>query len=279
MLEIHFLRVAHGDCTIIRAHGRVTMIDINTEKPPGVESDALDYLDAHFPGQSLHRYIQAHLEPDHMRGLARLLAHRRVRYAWIPVENDNHMLHPNAAELDDCAGYHRLRRGLQADTTTINPMAGRACEALDRFDLEGWSIVMPDETVAGYARYGEFAPPSYIMALDYAGVRVILGGEVRRALWQRAVRDRALDLPCAVLRASHPLRTPEIGYNALPHNPALDLMRPAQVVLTADPACRAEVEQAYRSRGAEIIWLDQAAAVVLAVQPDGARQFSITPIA
>jgi hypothetical protein len=55
-------------------------------------------------------------------------------------------------------------------------------------------------------------------------------------------------------------------------------MRPAQVVLSADPACRTEAERAYRQRGAEVIWLDQASAVVLRVEADGTRQFTVNPV-
>jgi hypothetical protein len=278
MLEIHFLRTLHGDCTIVRTHGRVTMIDINTEALPGIRANALQYLDVHFPGQTLHRYIQAHLELDHMRGLTALLERRRIKYAWIPIEYDHHTHHVDEADAADWATYDRLRRGRVSGTQTVFPVAERDSILLDRFELEGWSIVAPDRTLADTSKYGGFAPPSYIMTLDYAGVRVMLGGEVRLPLWRRAVRDCSRDLPCTILRASHPIRTPEIDYDAQPYAPALDLMRPAQVVLSADPACRAEAERAYRQRGAEVIWLDQASAVVLRVEADGTRQFTVNPV-
>jgi hypothetical protein len=278
MLEIHFLRVLHGDCTIIRTRGRVTMIDINTEALPGTQANALDYLDAHFPGQTLHRYIQAHIEHDHMRGLAALLARRRVKYAWIPMEYEASTRHHDEAEAADVASFDRLRRGRVTDTQTVFPVAEQDTILPDRYELEGWSIIMPSRSLVEMSRYGEVAPPSYIMALTYAGVRVTLGGEVRLPLWRKAVRDCGRDLPCTILRASHPIRTPEIGYNAQPYAPALDLMRPAQVVLSADPACRTEAEQAYRQRGAEVIWLDQASAVVLRVEADGTTQFTVNPV-
>jgi hypothetical protein len=278
MLEIHFLRVLHGDSTIVRVHGRVTMIDINTEAVPGMQANVLDYLDAHFPGQTLHRYIQAHLELDHMRGLAALLARRRIKYAWIPLEFDQYSHHPDEAEAADWDSHDRLRRGRVPGSETVFPTSEQDTALLDRFDLEGWSIVMPDRNLVEQSRYGEIAPPSYIMALAYAGVRVMLGGEVRQPLWRRAVKNRSRNLPCTILRASHPIRTPEIGYDAQPYAPALDLMRPAQVVLSADPACRSEAERAYRQRGAEVIWLDQASAVVLRVEADGTTRFTVNPL-
>ena len=277
MLEIHFLGTAQGDCTIIRSRGRVTMIDINTPTQPG-QPNALDYLDAHFPGPNLHRYIQAHLEFDHMRGLGQLLARRRVRYAWLPLEFDGGWARPDEDEAAEWASYDRLRRGRVVETQTMFPVSDQISATLDRFDLEGWSIVMPDETAVEQCRYGGIAPPSYIMAMDYAGVRVLLGGEVRRQLWQRAVRNSSEDLPRTVLRANHLIRTPEIGYDAQPYEPALNLLWPAQVVLSADPTCRAEAEQAYRNRGAEVIWLNQGSAVVLRVDADGTRRFSVNPI-
>jgi hypothetical protein len=254
------------------------MIDINTEALAGTQANALQYLDAHFPGQTLHRYIQAHLELDHMRGLTALLARRRIKYVWIPLEYEPYTYHPDEADAEDWASYDRLRRGRVTDTQTVFPVAEMDTILLDRFDLEGWSIVEPDRSLVEIIKHGGVAPPSYIMALTYAGVRVMLGGEVRLPLWRRAVRDCSRDLPCTILRASHPVRTPEIDYDAQPYAPALDLMRPAQVVLSADPACRTEAERAYRQRGAEVIWLDQASAVVLRVEADGTRQFTVNPV-
>jgi hypothetical protein len=278
VLEIHFLRVTHGNCTIIRAHGRMTMIDINTDPLPGRQANSLDYLDAHFPGQTLHRYIQAHLELDHMHGLTELLARRRIKYAWFPLEGDALPHHPDDADAAEWASYDRLLRGRVADTQAVFPVAEQDRALLERFDLEGWSIVMPTRGLVELCQAADgIAPPSYIMAVDYAGVRVLLGGEVRQPLWRRAVRDRSRQLPCTILSASHPVRTPEFGYDARPYAPALDIMRPAQVVLSADPANRAEAEQAYRQRGAEVIWLDQASAVVLRVAADGATHFTVSP--
>ncbi len=278
MLEIHFLRTLHGDCTIVRVRGRVTMIDINTEALPGIEENALQYLDAHFPNQTIYRYIQAHLELDHMRGLNALLARRRIKYAWIPLESEQHTYHPDEAEVADWGSYDRLRRGQVAETQTLFPVAERDTKVLDRYELEGWSIIAPDRSLAEMAKYGDFAPPSYIMALDYAGARVMLGGEVRLPLWRRAVRDCGRDLCCTILRASHPIRTPEIDYDAQPYAPALDLMRPAQVGPSADPGCRDEAERAYLQRGAEVIWLDQASSVVVRVEADGATRFTVNPV-
>jgi competence protein ComEC len=107
-LEIHFLNVGHGDCTVIDLpSGRLMMIDINNSKSlPDDDVEALaenkgmstfefsrarslaksgtaswedyyrsllvdpaDYYTTHFSGRSIFRYIQTHPDMDHMGGL------------------------------------------------------------------------------------------------------------------------------------------------------------------------------------------------------------------
>ncbi len=109
-LEIHFLNVGHGDCTIIKfPSGRVMMIDINNSKTlpdddvvalaesAGVSMwdfrnqsrviagstrswegyyesllvDPAEYFKVHFPNESVFRYVQTHPDLDHMSGLHR----------------------------------------------------------------------------------------------------------------------------------------------------------------------------------------------------------------
>ncbi|UKD53646.1 hypothetical protein L3Q65_38035 [Amycolatopsis sp. FU40] len=105
-LEIHFLNVGHGDCTMIKfPSGRVMMIDINNSKSlPDEDIDALaeemnlsrfqfktlyksagrtweqyyesmlvdpvDYFNENFSGESVFRYVQSHPDMDHMNGLS-----------------------------------------------------------------------------------------------------------------------------------------------------------------------------------------------------------------
>ena len=106
-VQIHFLNVGHGDCTIIEhGSGNLTMIDINNGE--GIDFDSLTelanahrvkidlgyllapipalgaagyntgltdpvtFLQQNYPGRKIFRYIQTHPDLDHMRGLAAL---------------------------------------------------------------------------------------------------------------------------------------------------------------------------------------------------------------
>jgi beta-lactamase superfamily II metal-dependent hydrolase len=130
-LEIHFLNVGHGDCTIVKfPSGRIMMIDINNSKtlPDGdvvalAESkgvsawefrhgvalevreswedyyksllvDPAEYFEARFPGESVFRYVQTHPDLDHMGGL-----HRFFWQDKIGLENFWDVAH--AKELDE----------------------------------------------------------------------------------------------------------------------------------------------------------------------------------
>ncbi|MGA5305931.1 ComEC/Rec2 family competence protein [Nucisporomicrobium flavum] len=115
-LEIHFLNVGHGDCTIIKfPSGRIMMIDINNSntlpeddvvalaESKGMSTwafrnqvtleakrswedyyksllvDPAEYFNVHFPGESVFRYVQTHPDLDHMSGLHRFFWQDRIR--------------------------------------------------------------------------------------------------------------------------------------------------------------------------------------------------------
>lgn len=119
-LNIHFLNVGHGDCTIIEhPSGRISMIDINNSQSlPETDVDALahqqglslnafrasgfgpqgfrtwedyyrsllvdptEWYQQRFGGRSVFRYIQTHPDMDHMSGLHRFFYQERI-----PIEN------------------------------------------------------------------------------------------------------------------------------------------------------------------------------------------------
>jgi competence protein ComEC len=117
-LEVHFLNVGHGDCTLVEfPSGRLAMIDINNSKtlPTGDEAalaahagvplsvfrgaglsrsaiptrswedyyrsllvDPYDYFSTTFPGRGLFRYIQTHPDLDHLSGLHNFFIDKKV---------------------------------------------------------------------------------------------------------------------------------------------------------------------------------------------------------
>ena len=275
VLEMHFLRVARGDCTIIRHRsGRLTMVDINTESPPTGCVTALDYLDAHFPGDTLHRYVQAHQDLEHMRGLTELLTRRRVRYVWFPGMSTSWPHADTEADKMELTTYARLIGEKVAGVQVIAPVAGQDLDTLDRYRFEGLSVVMPTRDLAGLCRAAEGVPPaSYILAWDHGGVRVLLAGEVQRGIWKTALRGRTEPLACTILQASHAINGHVLDHDTAPYGIAISTMGPSHVVLSSDPRCEAEAAQAYRTRGANVISLNQAAAVILRISATGEIAF------
>lgn len=112
-LDIHFLNVGHGDCTIVVfPSGNLTMIDINNsmalsdddelelaaQKGITLESfrkaafgkvsweeyyksllvDPTEYFQEKFEGKGLFRYIQTHPDMDHMSGLCRFFWEEKI---------------------------------------------------------------------------------------------------------------------------------------------------------------------------------------------------------
>jgi hypothetical protein len=256
------------------------MVDINTEPMSDGWVHPLDYLDMHFPGDTLHRYVQAHVNLDHMRGLSELLSRRKVRYVWLPAGGE---AAPRGAEGPDAAersAYDRLCRGDMAGVQVLSPASRQDPGSIDRYWLEGLSVVAPSRDLMELSRVADgVAPTSYMLGMDYQGVRVLLAGQVRSEMWPATVRDRGNMLRCTILYASHPLNDAERRFNAQPYGPGLDLMRPSQVVLSTDPRCETEVTQAYRDRRAEVISLDRSPVVILRIDSTGKRTFECGPAA
>jgi hypothetical protein len=279
VLEMHFLRVARGDCTIIRHRsGRLTMVDINTESPPTGCVTPLDYLDAHFPGDTLHRYVQAHQDLEHMRGLTELLTRRKVRYVWFPGQSTSWPHAETAQDKMDLATYARLIGEKVAGVQVVAPVAGQDLDTLDRYRFEGLSVVMPTRDLAALCRVAQGVPPaSYILAWDHGGVRVLLAGEVQQGVWKAALRGRTESLACTILQASHAIDDCNFDHSSKPYGIAISTMGPSHVVLSSDPKCEAEAMQAYQARGANVISLNQAAAVILRISGTGEITFECRP--
>ena len=256
------------------------MVDINTDPMPIGWVHPLDYLDTHFPGDTLHRYVRAHVDLDDMRGLSELLSRRKVRYIWLPAGSEAAPRGASGSDGAERSTYNRLCRGDVAGVQVISPTSRQDPGSIDRYWLEGLSVVMPTRGLMELARVAEgVAPPSYILPMDYQGIRVLLAGQVRHEMWPPAVRDQAETLRCTILCASHPLSDVELGFNAQPYGPGLDLMRPSQVLLSSDPRCETDVTRAYRDRGAKVISLNQSPLVILRIDSTGERTIECGPAA
>ena len=153
MIEIHFLNVGHGDCSLIYHESkRITMIDINN----GIEIDAesakelneyypkgivwpwmsglsesrllrekgydieltnpIAYLKEKYPNKEVFRYIQSHPDLDHMRGLVGLNKEAISITNFWDTEHDREPELVTQADEDEWKEYQSYRDGSKGIT-------------------------------------------------------------------------------------------------------------------------------------------------------------------
>lgn len=231
--------------------------------------DPLAYLDGYFPGQAVHRYIQTHPDLDHMRGLARLMGQRRVLNFWHPGDTKPTPRFTSDEDRADWNEQRGVRQGKYNNVTVLSPEPGQVGafwwqEQGTSLDGDGIQVLSPTRQFASQCnRSGKSNDISFVLAVHYAGRRIILGGDAEQDAWQDMVHRYGSGLSCTVLKASHHGR--DSGFDAN----AVRLMKPRQVVLSVGKKPETDAHRRYRDLGAEVLSTRKHGTLVLRVWPDG----------
>lgn len=182
-LQLHFLNVGHGDCTIVDfPSGHLTMIDVNRSKSlpmddeialarsqglslksfrtaaPGHVSwesyyqsmlvDPAEYLASKFPGRMIFRYIQTHPDMDHMSGLCRIFWQDDVSLAnfWdVPNTRTRSEADFDGGRFDwnDWLVYRRMQKGLVQDGDEHVVINATQGDRRNYWNGDGISILSP----------------------------------------------------------------------------------------------------------------------------------------
>ena len=279
LVNIHFLNVGHGDCTIIeQASGNLTMIDINNGQ--GVDMDSLTelaveqgisvdlsflispipslhksgyyasltdpvaFLQQIYPGRSIFRYIQTHPDLDHMRGLTALgEAGIDIVNFWDTCHNKNPDLRPE--DEADWREYQAIRLGHRGATVLqLNRGAQNKFWNVDEFGYnggDGIQILSPFSELTTWANARDNSNElSYVIWLTHAGRCVIFGGDAEEKSWEAIVDHYGTELKCDLLKASHHGR--DSGY----HQPAAMLMKPDLTVVPVGKKPNTDASNKYR---------------------------------
>lgn len=240
--------------------------------PAAYRSDLVDpiaYLDRFFPNEPIHRYIQTHPDLDHMRGLARLLRSRAVVNFWHPQDAKATPTFRGADDQADWNAYQSVRAGRYPSINVLSPAAGiqGAFWPHERDGLpggDGIQVLSPTQDLVTWCNSrNESNDISYVVALDYGGRRIVLGGDAEATAWQHMVDRYGQSLSCWVLKASHHGRAS--GY----HGPALDMLAPANVIVSVGKKPDTDAHAKYKRRGADVRSTRRHGTIVLSVLPDG----------
>jgi competence protein ComEC len=265
VLTVRFFNVGHGECTLIEHHsGRLTMVDINTshdydwntrqEILAGVGgtvgaasrslaeaaaldeaqrelTDPVDYLERHYAGRQLFRFILTHPDLDHMRGLKRL--REKVGFAnfWDVRHTKAQPTFRGDNDREEWDHYQQLRSGKFGLTPRFYDRGDeKFAFARDENQLgngDNIEILSPTPALVDACNRAETSNNlSYVLRFRHANRTVLLTGDVEEDAWTDLETVYINSLKSDFLQASHHGR--DSGF----HASSLKLIAPRVVVVS-----------------------------------------------
>lgn len=254
-VELHFLNVGSGDCTIIyfptrtRKDGRekterIMMVDIYHHDDHPDYQNVIDYYKANFkkPDGSpkpIFRFVCSHPHQDHICGLEKLLDEEKIEilnfwdldHSFEPEDFEGHPTHE-----DDWKAYKKLG-GKDHSCTTIITTRESEPKQFWNDDEDRIAVLSPSKALIKNAHYTEDGKKrerveidemSYALSIKVNDRRIILAGDGRATpVWSDIYENCKNDLKnCSVLKAGHH------GQEASFHEEAVKLMNPAIIIFS-----------------------------------------------
>lgn len=209
MLKVHFLNVGKGNCVVVKfPSGRLTMVDIDNSRIDDENEtlqDPIEFLDTHYPNESVFRFILTHPDMDHMSGLHELSKKRTIVNFW-DIE------HSKEVDLDSMAlggysksdwlAYEKLRN------SKSEPMALKLLhntEAKSYWKEDRITIISPSPKMIKLAEETEeYNHGSYVLMIEHEGIKILLGGDATKEAWKQILANHGEDaLKADVFLAPH----------------------------------------------------------------------------
>lgn len=210
-------------------------------------TNPIEFLKKAYPNRAIWRYVQTHPDLDHMRGLAALSSDFVIHNFWDTANNKVITEFKNDADKEDWSAYQSLRNGRPG--TRILKLTRDQSGIFYNEEPEGVAggdsirILAPSPTLTTKANETDCSNlHSYVLAVEHAGTRVVLGGDADVEAWESiAAHYGAAALDCTVLKASHHGR--ESGYSEY----AVNLMSPACVVVSVGKKPDTDAHNLYKT--------------------------------
>ncbi len=281
-IDIHFLNVGAGDCTIVyfperttpdgkTKEERIMMVDINHHESHGEYEHVIDYYKRLFHNTNgsvkpIFRFVCTHPHQDHICGLRKLLDDADIRilnfwdlaHSFVPEDFDHHPTHK-----DDWNAYETLR-GTDSPSTVIRTSREDDPRQYWCDDEDRISVLSPCKDLTQHAHYkddGTKRDPAdveidemcYGLMIKVNERKVILPADGRTTPFWDDIYAKCGSMieNCAVLKAGHH------GHEASFHEQAVKLMAPKLIVFSnsedQDAANGAEESYAQAVPGAKIL--------------------------
>lgn len=232
MLKVHFLNVGKGNCTIVEfPSGRLTMVDIDNSRiydDDDVLTDPVDYFLSKFKDQSLFRFILTHPDMDHLSGLNEFTKKVSIGNFWDTDHNKSFAdedWEGSPYDKKDWDKYLLLRKS-EKDPKALQLYRDAIADCC--WTQDGITILSPSSTLVKLANESEeYNHLSYVLRIEYAGVKVILGGDASTEAWDEIYNHyKAEFLKADIFLAPHHGSSNNI------HEDAFDAISPDYVVVS-----------------------------------------------
>jgi len=214
MLKIHFLNVGKGNCTIIEfPSDRLSMIDIDNSRISDDNetlTDPVGYFTDKFGNRSIFRFILTHPDMDHMSGLDELAKKVSIFNFWDTEHNktiDEGEWRNSPYNREDWKRYQVFRESPE------NPKCLRLLRNATAdccWTQDGIRVLSPSAHMIKLSAHAADDDPekyhhlSYVLLLNYAGVKVLFGGDASVDAWEDIAEEcGAQSLKADIFLAPH----------------------------------------------------------------------------
>jgi len=215
--EFHFINVGKGNCVVIDfPSGHLSVVDIDDSRAISASekvamelsqkakpNDPIDYILDNFPGDEIFRFILTHPDMDHMSGIKTLFNKKYVRNFWhVPEDKPDPGNWENSPyDKSDWEFYQSLKNGKVNNVTVVNPLRNATADCC--WVQDGIRILSPSKALMETAEESEeYDNLSYVLQINYNGIRVMLTGDASKAALDDIVANyKANGLQSSVLLA------------------------------------------------------------------------------
>ena len=184
------------------------MVDIDDSRiddDDDVLTDPVDYYSRKFNNQSLFRFILTHPDMDHLSGLNEFSKKVPITNFWDTDNNKSFSdedWEGSPYDKNDWDKYQALRKS-QTDPKSLQLHRDDTAECC--WTQDGITILSPSPSLVRLANESEeYNHLSYVLRIEYAGVKVILGGDASKEAWDEIYKHYKNDfLKADILLAPH----------------------------------------------------------------------------
>jgi competence protein ComEC len=242
------------------------------EVAKGEVTDPVAFMQKHYSGRRLWRFILTHPDLDHMRGIKRLYETIGFNNFWDTAHNKPTPKFKNDADKDDWDFYQKLRSGGMG-LRPKNYLRGTELFAFGRNEdgsVGGDNIRILSPTRAlidSYNKAGKSNDLSYVLRVWHHGKSVLLPGDIESEGWDDLQRTYGVGLKSDFMRASHHGR--DSGY----HLPTLKLIQPKTVVVSVGRKPVTDASSKYAGQCEKVYSTRYYGNLTLHIHDDGSYQW------